>query len=151
MRLTERLAADAREALRARDGFRLSALRLARAALQNAAIEKRSELEDTDAIAVLAREIRQRREAAEEYRRLGRDDAAAGLEREAAILGAYLPPPLTGDELDGMIREAIVETGAASQRDLGRVMAVLMPRLRGRADGGAVNLRLRELLPPPQA
>lgn len=148
MRLTERIDADVRQALKAGDRFRLSVLRLARAALQNVAIEKRKDLDDPDVVEVLAREIRQRREAAGEYRGLGREDAAAGLEREAEILATYLPAPLTDAELEVAIGEAIATTGAASQRDLGKVMGVLMPRLRGRADGGKVNRRVKDLLPP---
>jgi len=147
MKLTERLNLDLREALKRKDAFRLSVLRMARASLQNAAIDKRGELDDDETAAVLAREIRKRREAAAEYRRLGKEEVAADLEREVAIIAAYLPAPLTPDELDRLVAEAVAEAQARSQRDLGKVMALLMPRLRGRADGAEVSRRVRELLP----
>ncbi|MCL6581047.1 MAG: GatB/YqeY domain-containing protein [Firmicutes bacterium] len=126
----------------------LSVVRLARAALQNATIEKRGPLTDEEAAVVLSREVKQRRETAEEYRRLGRPEAAERLLAEAAILEGYLPQQLTDEELRRIIGEAIQATGAASRRDAGKVMGKVMPQVRGRADGKRVSDMVQALLPP---
>ncbi len=125
----------------------LSVVRLARAAMQNMAIEKRRELSPEEATEVIAREVKQRRDAAEEYARLGRPDAVKRLEAEIAILQRYLPQQLTEDELRAIIVEAIAATGATSKRDLGKVMGQVIPRTRGRADGRKVSELANEMLP----
>ncbi|MEW6032750.1 MAG: GatB/YqeY domain-containing protein [Bacillota bacterium] len=144
-----RLAEDMKAALKAGEEGRLelSVIRLARAALQNAAIEKRKSLTEDEVIETLAREVKQRKEAAAEYEGLGRQDAAARLLAEAAVIQRYLPEPLSEDELRRIVSEAIAATGAASRRDLGKVMGKVMPLTRGRADGRRVNELARELLP----
>ncbi len=144
----DRLREDMKAALRAGpDGRRaLSVIRLARAALQNAAIEKRRPLTDEEAAEVLAREVKQRREAAEEYRRLGRTAEVERLEAEIAVIERYLPEQLSDDELGRIITEAIEATGASGPRDLGKVMGKVMSEVRGRADGRRVNELVRKLL-----
>lgn len=145
----ERLTADMKAALKAGDEGKLalSVIRLARAALQNAAIEKRRALTEEETAAVLAREVKQRREAAEEYARLGRPDAADRLRAEIGILEKYLPQQLSDDELRRVVLEAIAATGATSRRDMGKVMGKVMPVVRGRADGAKVNDIVAALLP----
>ena len=145
-----RLSEDMKAALKAGEEGKqtLSVVRLARAALQNAAIEKRGPLTDEEAAVVLSREVRQRREGAEEYRRLGRPEAAERLLAEAAILERYLPQQLTDEELRSIIDEAIRVTGAVSRRDAGKVMGKVMPQVRSRADGKRVSDMVQALLPP---
>ncbi len=146
--IERRLEADMKEALRAREAgkARLSVIRLARAALQNAAIDRRRPLTNDETTEVLAREVRQRRDAIEEYRRLGRQDAVQALEAEIEVLQAYLPRPLGPDEIRDLAAQAIAEAGVQDARGVGRVMARLMPRVRGRADGRLVSQIVRELL-----
>lgn len=124
----------------------LAVIRLARAAVQNAEIEKQRPLTDDEVREVLAREVRQRKDAAEEYRRLGRADRADTLEAEIGVLKAYLPEELGEPELRAIAAEVIAQTGAASPADLGKVMGPLMARVKGRADGRLVNAVVRELL-----
>ena len=146
--MESRLLLDMNTALKAGPDAKLdlSVIHLARAALQNATIEKREELSAEEAIRVLAREVKQRREAAAEYAGLGRREIVERLEREVSVLERYLPQQLSEDELQSIITRAIAETGASSARDLGRVMAKVVPETRGRADGRWVSELARELL-----
>lgn len=148
MSLQERLYEDMKKALKERESgkLKLSVIRLVRSALKNRAIELGRELTDEDVIEVLAREVKQRREAIEEYKRVGRPDVAAELEAEIAVLQEYLPRQLSRDEIAAEAREVISSVGAKGPKDLGRVMGVLMPRLKGRADGKVVQEVVRALL-----
>ncbi len=119
---------------------------MARAALQEARIAKRRELSEEEAVEVLAREAKKCREAAEEYRRLGQQGRAAAEEAEAQALAAYLPQQLSDAEIEEVVRAAIEELGAQSTRELGKVMGMVMPKLKGRADGERVNRIARSLL-----
>lgn len=147
MTLADRLAGDLRKAMRARDALRVSTIRLARAAMQNAAIERGRDLTDEEVIEVLHREIRRRREAIEAYGKGGRDDLVRKETLELAILTEYVPAPLSPDELRAIVMDAIAQAKANDARDLGRVMALVMPKVKGRADGSAVNQMVRALLP----
>lgn len=146
--LKERLEQDMKDALKAREAgkLRLSVIRLARAAIKNAEIEKMKPLDDAGVIEVLAREVKQRRDAIPEFRRGNRPDLVAQLEQEIQVLKEYLPEQLDEETLRQMVRDAVAETGASSPRDMGKVMAVLMPRVRGRADGRLVNEIVKKLL-----
>ncbi|MDR7534648.1 MAG: GatB/YqeY domain-containing protein [Armatimonadota bacterium] len=144
--LRERLDADLKEALRARDAVRTSTIRLARAALQNAEIDRRRPLTEAEVVEVLQREVKRRREAIEGFERGGRADLVQREQLELAILLGYLPPGLGEAELRRLAEEVIAEVGASSERDLGRVMGPLMRRVAGRADGRTVERIVRELL-----
>jgi hypothetical protein len=148
MSLQERLYEDMKKALKEREAgkLQLSVIRMARSAIKNRSIELGRELTDEDVIEVLAKEVKMRREALAEYRRAGRQEAVAELEAEIAILEKYLPRQLDRNEIVQMAREAIAATRAQSERDLGKVMGVLMPKLKGRADGKLVNEVVREIL-----
>lgn len=148
MTLQERLYQDMKEAMKAREAGKqqLSVIRMARAAIKNRAIALGRELTEQDVIEVLAKEVKQRRESIEEYSRLGREDKVAELEAEIAILENYLPRQLSRDEIEKEAREAIASTGAKDNRDFGKVMGVLMPKMKGRADGKAVQEVVRALL-----
>jgi hypothetical protein len=127
------------DAMRAHDALRRDVLRMAEAAVY--AVEKKEHraLSDDEVVGVLAREVKTRRESIEAFRGGGREDLAAKEEAEIAILSEFLPAQLSDDEVRALVDEAIAQTGASSARDLGRVMGVLSPRTRGRADGKRVS------------
>jgi len=144
--LAERLQADMTAAMREHDEVRRDALRMALAALHRAEKDARRPLSSDDEIGVLTREIRTRRESLDAFASGGRPDLAADEQRKLDVLNPYMPAQLGDDELDALIGAAIDETGAVVPRDLGRVMKVLAPRVRGRADGRQVHsLVTREL------
>jgi uncharacterized protein len=146
MSLEERLLADQKDATRARDRFRLSVIRMLRAELQNAVIAKRSPLDSEEELAVLSREVKRRQEALADYERAGRPELLEDLLREISLLKGYLPPQLSAEELAELVRQAVSEAGATSKKDMGRVMGLLMPRLRGRAGGAAARQAVEEVL-----
>lgn len=135
-----------RDAMRARDERRTQTLRMAMAAAHNRRIELRRDLTDDEVSEVLGRQVKQRRESIEIYRGAGREDRAAAEEAEVAILTEFLPEQLDADELEGMARAAIAETGASSPADMGSVMGKLVPEVKGRADGRALSELVRRLL-----
>lgn len=146
MPLSQRLQAELTAAMRARDELRRETLRMVIAAAYNAEKAARRPLTDDEVVAVLAREVKTRRESIEAYRSGGRDDLAAKEEAEVAIISGFLPQALTADELRALVLAAVEEAGATSRRDLGRVMGLLVPRTRGRADGKAVSTMVTEEL-----
>ncbi len=140
MTIRERLLADLVAALKAKDAPRLEALRLVKAALQKREIEIQHQLDDAEAMALLATLIKQRHEAAAAFAKGGRDDLAAKERAELELLESYLPPPPSADALDALVTAAIAETGAKSAKDIGAVMRVVMAKLTGqRVDGKALN------------
>ncbi len=147
MTLADRLAEDLGKALRAGDSLRVSTIRLARASMQNAAIERGRDLTDEEVVEILGREMKRRREAIEAFAKGGRDDLVRKETLELAILAEYVPAPLSPADLRAMVAEAITQVQAKDVRDMGRVMAAVMPKVKGRADGAAVNQLVRELLP----
>jgi len=141
-RIEEELAA----AMRERDGERRDALRLILSSLRSAEKELQRPLHDEEELQVLQRERKRRIEAAEAFRTGGREDQAESEERELAVLEEFMPEPLSEEELETIIDDVIAECGATSLRDLGRVMADVMPQIAGRADGGHVSQLVREKL-----
>lgn len=146
MTLRERLQAELAAAVKSGDVRRRDTLRMAWNAVYNAEKAARRTLTEDEVVAALARELKTRRETVEAVRAGGREDLAAEEEARIAILAEFLPRPLTDAELDGLVEAAIAETGARTRRDLGRVMAVLAPRTRGRADGRLVSERVARAL-----
>lgn len=149
MNLKEQIFEDMKSTLKAGEKERLGVLRLALAAIKNAEIDKRKELTDDELIQVLAKEAKKWEEAAEEYEKAGQAEKAAKEKRDAAVLKAYLPEQLSDDELKKLVQEAIAEVGATNPSDMGKVMQVVMPKVRGRADGKKVNELVRQLLSQP--
>lgn len=146
MSLEERLLEDMKEALRRQDKGRLSAIRMVRAAAKNKEIELRKKLSDEDIIGVLASVVKKHKDSIEKYKAGGRDDLVKEEEEELAVVQAYLPRPLEEKELVEMTEGAIKEVNAEGMADLGRVMSVIMPKVKGRADGARVNKMVRERL-----
>lgn len=137
--LLERIHDDLTASMRSGDALRRDVLRMARSAAYNVEKQNRRPLTDEEATAVIAREVKTRRESVEAFRKGGREDLAAKEEAEIAILRAYLPEQIPDDDLRMLVDEAVAATGATSPRDLGRVMGWLAPRTRGRADGRRVS------------
>jgi len=137
--LQDRVQTDIAAAMRAGDGLRRDTLRMVVSAAYN--VEKRQgrPLTDDEYVAVLAREVKTRRESVEAFRAGGREELAAKEEAEIAIIGEYLPQALSEAEIAALVREGIAATGASSARDMGKVMGWLSPRIRGRADGKHVS------------
>jgi hypothetical protein len=144
--LIVRLEEELRTAMRERDDVRRDTLRLILSSLRSAEKELQRPLSDDEELQVLQRERKRRLEAAEAFRSGGREERAAAEEHELAILEEFMPSPLSDDELERIVDDAIAENGATSLHDLGRVMADVMPQVAGRADGSAVSQLVREKL-----
>jgi hypothetical protein len=144
--LIEELEADVKDAMRAGDTVRRDALRLILASLKSAEKDLLRPLSEEEELQVLQRERKRRIEAAEAFRGGGREEQAAKEEAELAVLEEFMPEPLTEEELERILDDAIAENGATSMRDMGRVMKDVMPQISGRADGAAVSQMLREKL-----
>jgi uncharacterized protein len=146
MSLIARIEGQLKEAMQARAAERRDALRLILAALRSAEKELQRPLHDDEELQVLQRERKRRVEAAEAFRAAGREEQAEGEERELGILEEFMPEPLSEADLEEIVDDAIAEVGATSMRDIGRVMADVMPQVAGRADGSAVSQLVREKL-----
>jgi uncharacterized protein len=146
MDLKERLTGDYRQAMKDGDKLKVSTIRLVLAEIKNAEIAKRAELDEDELLSVVSREARKRRESIEEFGKGGRQDLVDKEERELEMIEAYMPEQLSEDEVRRTVEQAIADVGATSASDLGKVMGVLMPRLKGKADGKKVNQMVRELL-----
>jgi uncharacterized protein len=144
--LVQRLEGEVKDATLARDATRRDALRLILNSLRNAEKDLQRPLSDDEELQVLQRERKRRNEAAEAFRAGGREQQAAQEETELSILEEFMPEPLSEDELERIVDDAIAETGATSLRDMGRVMADVMPQVAGRADGSFVGQLVREKL-----
>lgn len=146
MNLKDRIAEDMKSAMRAKDTPRLETIRMLRAAIQRREVDEQAALDDDAVLAVIEKQIKQARDSIEQFRAGNRDDLADKEQASVAILSEYLPEPLSDEELDGLIREAITNTGAESMKDMGRVMGELKPRIQGRADMGRVSAKVKALL-----
>jgi uncharacterized protein len=146
MSLVERLEGEVRDAMLARDATRRDALRLILNSLRSAEKDLQRPLSEDEELQVLQRERKRRNEAAEAFRAGGREAQAEQEETELAILEEFMPEPLSEDDLERIVDDAIAETGATSLRDMGRVMADVMPQVAGHADGSAVVQIVREKL-----
>ena len=146
MSLIARLEGELTAAMKARDDERRDALRLILSSLRAAEKELQRPLHDDEELQVLQRERKRRIEAAEGFRAGDREEQARSEERELAVLEEFMPEPLSEEELERIVDDAIAENGATSMADLGRVMADVMPQVAGRADGSAVSQLVREKL-----
>ena len=144
MPLLEAVKSDVTTALKAGDRERASALRMVVSELQKAEKEGSGD----DEVQVLQRERKRRLESARAFRDAGRDDLAVAEEREAELIEDYLPDQLSDEELRAIVGDAVAESGASSPREMGKVMAVVMPKVQGRADGRRVSDAVKELLTP---
>lgn len=147
MSLKARITDDMKAAMRSGDKRRLAVIRLIQAAIKQREVDERLEaLDDAQVTAVLDKMAKQRRESLEAYEKAGRTDLAEQESFELQLLEQYLPEALSEGEIDGLIDEAIAQTGASAMTDMGRVMGVLKPKLQGRADMGAVSAKVKAKL-----
>ena len=147
MGLRELIPEDLKNALRNKKTFELSVLRMLQAALINKEIDKRKEaLTDEDVISVVGTEIKKRRDAAREFEKVNRPDAAEQEKAEIEILMKYMPQQMSEDEIRDAVKKAVEDTQAESMQDIGKVMKVLMPQVKGKADGSIVNKIVKEAL-----
>ncbi len=146
MELKAQLTEDLKASLRSGDKLRTSVIRLLSAVIKNREVEKRSPLTDAEVIQAISASCKQRQEAIEQFGRGGRQDLVDKETAELAILQSYLPAALSPDELQVLVQEAIRESQATSPREMGKVMALLMPKVTGRADGKIVSALVREML-----
>jgi hypothetical protein len=145
--LLDKLMADIKEVMRARDSDKLTALRMLHSEIKNLTVNAGKEPTDEDVIAAVNKAIKQRSDAAEQFSRGGRNDLADKERAEMELFRRYQPPQLGQAEVESLVRQAIAEAGAASRKDAGRVMQLLMPKVKGRADGKMVNQTVQSLLP----
>ncbi len=152
MSLQERLSEEMKQAMKSGDPVRLSVIRMLRASIKNKEIErgKNKPLTDTDLIEVVVSAVKQRKEAIEQYTKGGRTDLVEKEQGELRILQDFLPKPLSPQELEAKIKEAIQATGASGMRDMGKVMQTLIPQVVGRADTAQVSQKVKELLGGPR-
>lgn len=146
MSITARIEQDYVTAYKARDTERVAVLRLLKTAIKNRQVELLRPLTDAEILEVVGRQAKQRRESIEQFSAAGRDDLAGKEERELVILKDYLPEALSAEELERAVAEAIAATGAATIKDMGKVMKAVMEAHKGRVDGGAVQALVRSKL-----
>ncbi len=146
MSLKEQLAQDLKTSMKDKDVIRKNAVQSIRAAVLQVEKDSKVTLDDDGIIGVIAKEVKKRKDVLPDYEKSGRDDLIAELKKEIEVLTGYLPSQLTQEELDGIVKDAIDRIGATSMKDMGKIMADVMPKITGRADGGAVNVTVRKLL-----
>ena len=146
MALRERITEDMKTAMRAAEKERLGTVRLLLAAIKQREVDERITLDDGQVLAVIEKMIKQRREAISQFESGGRSDLVAKETTEIGVLQEYLPAQLTPAEIDALIAEAIAATGAASIKDMGKVMGFVKPKAQGRADMGALSARIKQKL-----
>ena len=146
MSLQEKLLEDLKAAMREHDEIRVSTLRMLRSAVSYAEIDKRGPLDDAGVLSVIEKDAKRHRESIEAFQKGNRPELAAKEEAELRIILTYMPKQLTREEIVAAAREAIAQVGAASRSDMGKVMSVLAPRLKGKADGRLISQVVQELL-----
>jgi len=146
MTLKARITDDMKDAMRAKDAARLSTIRMLLAAIKQREVDERKELSDADVLAVVEKMIKQRRDSIAQFNAGNRSDLAAKEQSELDLLAGYMPKPYTDAQIEAMIDEAVASTGATGGPGMGKVMAVLKPKLAGRADLGAVSAKVKAKL-----
>ncbi len=146
MSLKAKITEDMKNAMRAKDTARLAAIRLLQAAIKQREVDERIELDDTQVVEAIEKMLKQRRDSIAQYEAASRQDLADIEKQEIAVLQEYLPAALTEAELDAILGEAIIKSGAAGMQDMGKVMAVVRPQVLGRADMGKVSSLIKTRL-----
>ena len=146
MSIKDTLTNDMKEAMKAKEKDRLAVIRMVRGAIKQIEIDSKQELDDEAVIGVISKEVKMRKDSVEEFKKGGREDLVAKTEAEIAVLMPYLPQQLSEDEVRALVKEAVEQIGAASPKDMGKVMGALMPKVKGKADGKLVNTLVKEAL-----
>lgn len=146
MSIKEQLMEDYKQAMRDKNKLVKDVLTMTRAAIKQKEVDTRTELSEEDVLDVIAKQVKQKRDSIEEFNKGGRPDLVELTESEIEILQKYLPEPLSDDELEAIVLEAIAATGACTPKDMGKVMGHVVPKTKGRADGGRINQIVRKHL-----
>ncbi|MFC0558034.1 GatB/YqeY domain-containing protein [Halalkalibacter alkalisediminis] len=146
MNLLERLNQDMKNAMKNKEKDRLSVIRMVKSSLQNEQIKLGRELTDDESLTVLNRELKQRKDSLHEFEQANREDLASKLRDEIAVLVVYMPEQLSEEEVSKIVVEAIADVGASTKADMGKVMGAVMPKVKGKADGGLVNRLVQQHL-----
>lgn len=146
MALKDKLMDDLKSAMKEKDIIRKNVVQLIRSGVLQFEKDNKVTLDDDGVSDVIAKQLKQRRDSLPEYEKSGRDDLIAQLKREMELLMEYLPAQLSTEELTAIVKEAVESTGASSVKDMGKVMAAVMPKTKGRADGKEINAIARQLL-----
>lgn len=146
MSLKDKLKDDLKSAMLEKDAVRKNVVQLIKAGVLQIEKDKQITLDDDGVLDVIAKQLKQRRDSLPDYEKSGREDLIAQLKREMELLMEYLPAQLTHEELEAIVKEAVEKTGASSVKDMGKVMAEVMPKTKGRADGKEINAIARQFL-----
>lgn len=146
MPLKEQLKEDLKSAMKDKDTVRKNVVQLIKAGVLQVEKDKKITLDDEGVLDVIAKQLKQRRDSLPDYEKSGREDLINQLKREMEILMGYLPAQLTMEELEQIVKDAVLSTGATTIKDMGKVMAAVMPKTKGRADGKEINRIARSLL-----
>ena len=146
MTLKEKLMEDLKSAMRSKEKRRKDTITMLRAAVKQREVDERKEMADDEILALIGKQVKQKRESIKDFQKAERVDLVEQAQEEIDILLAYLPEQLTEEEIDELVREAIEQTGATSMRDMGRIMGIVMPKVKGRADGSLISQSAKKLL-----
>ncbi|RKD34739.1 GatB/YqeY domain-containing protein [Thermohalobacter berrensis] len=139
MSLKDKLMSDLKVAMKNKDKIRKNAITMVRAAIKQKEVDERKELTDEDIIQIISKQVKQKRDSLEDFKKGNREDLVELTEKEIEILKEYLPKQLTEEEIEELVKQTIEEVEAESKKDMGKVMSAIMPKVRGRADGSLVN------------
>lgn len=146
MTLKDTLMNDLKESMKNKDQVRKSVVTLVRSAIKQKEVDERVELSDDDILDVISKQLKQRKDALEEFKKVQRDDLVEETEKEISILMGYLPEQLTDEELHAIVSETINQVGATTMKDMGKIMGVVMPKVKGKADGKRINEIAKQIL-----
>lgn len=146
MSLLERLNSDIKQAMKNKEKDKLGVIRMIKASIQNEAIKSGKEISEEDELTVLSREVKQRKDSLHEFDKAGRQDLVEKIRTELQYVELYMPKQLSEEEVTEVVKQAISETGASSKAEMGKVMAVIMPKVKGKADGSLVNKLVQQHL-----
>lgn len=139
MSLLERLEQDMKQAMKDKDKFRLSVIRMIRSAIKNKEISEQRVPDEGEVLDILNREVKQRKDSLQDFEKAGREDLVEQVQNEIEVIMGYLPKQLSEEEVEALVKQTIQDVGASSKADMGKVMGALMPKIKGRADGKTVN------------
>lgn len=146
MSLKGRLMEDLKSAMKSKEKVRKNVITMVRASVKQIEVDQRIEITDEDIIEIIAKQVKQKRDALEDFNKADRQDLVELTEGEIEILSEYLPQQLTEEEIDEIVKMAVDEVGANSSKDMGKVMGLVMPKVKGKADGSIVNRIVRQYL-----
>jgi uncharacterized protein YqeY len=144
--LLERLNSDIKQAMKNKEKDKLSVIRMIKASIQNEALKTGKEISEEEELTVLSREVKQRKDSLHEFDKAGREDLVEKIRTELQYVELYMPKQLSEEEVSEIVKQAISETGASSKAEMGKVMAMIMPKVKGKADGSLVNKLVQQHL-----